>query len=254
VTATPASQNVTLGSAIAPVVFTSDSVATFAVTGTEGTGLTYVVATDGKSVTVSGTPTAAGAINISVTATAHELTSAAATSDITVNKAPVAPVVTVDIPSQIAIAGAAITPVVFTSDSVATFSVTGIDGTGLTYDVATDGKSVTVSGAPTAAGTINISVTATAHELTSDETTSSVTVETPTPVEETEGSQIVWTYENNIVSVSGIEASSMKVISFSGNEIVAAKGNAIDVTVAPQQFIVVAVDSKGKTVSKKLSK
>nr|MCR5297980.1 hypothetical protein [Paludibacteraceae bacterium] len=78
--------------------------------------------------------------------------------------------------------------------------------------------------------------------------------ETPTPVEETEGSQIVWTYENNIVSVSGIEASSMKVISFSGNEIVAAKGNAIDVTVAPQQFIVVAVDSKGKTVSKKLSK
>ncbi len=248
------SQIVIAGAAITPVVFTSDSVATFSVTGIEGTGLTYDVATDGKSVTVSGAPTAEGAINISVTATAHELTSAAATSDITVNKAPVAPVVTVDVPSQIVIAGAAITPVVFTSDSVATFSVTGIEGTGLSYDVAADSKSVTVSGAPTAAGTINISVTATAHELTSDETTSSVIVETPTPVEETEGSQIVWTYENNIVSISGIEASSMKVISFSGNEIVAAKGNAIDVTVAPQQFIVVAVDSKGKTVSKKLSK
>ena len=410
VTATPASQNVTLNDAITPVVFTSDSVATFAVTGIDGSGLSYVVAADGKSVTVSGTPTAAGAINISVTATAHELTSAAATAtvnvtdgsvtpgtciDLTLGAAPtvsnggipaqlqnaryvaytsgssyestgfkcgkgadslvvdlkddptlsfksftfqvtydyakanakvstgvitygyiskhgstsvqsvditstdgtatrtvnlpagtkylalvrnvgtsmtinslcfeleegaapaptpVAPVVTVDVPSQTVIAGAAITPVVFTSDSVATFSVTGIEGTGLTYDVAADSKSVTVSGAPTAAGTINISVTATAHELTSDETTSSVIVKTPTPVEETEGSQIVWTYENNIVSVSGIEASSMKVISFSGNEIVAAKGNAIDVTAAPQQFIVVAVDSKGKTVSKKLSK
>ncbi|MBQ4357781.1 MAG: DUF4832 domain-containing protein, partial [Paludibacteraceae bacterium] len=332
VSATPASQNVTLGSAIAPVVFTSDSVATFAVTGTEGTGLTYVVATDGKSVTVSGTPTAAGTINLSVTATAHELTSAAATASVNVtdggsssvsdwwnfsdddfaavfdasgsltsnavvrglrllaasdknmtyttkantftdgenltycidtkgkgtanaNRAfkfkvngpctikayaqataartvifatdagtsnennditgsgyfivsykytgaadsiqmyssssaikfygikviygasgPDAPVVTATPASQNVTLNDAITPVVFTSDSVATFAVTGIEGTGLSYDVATDGKSVTVSGTPTAAGTINISVTATAHELTSAAATATVNV------------------------------------------------------------------------------
>ncbi|MBP5307169.1 MAG: hypothetical protein J6Y79_03870, partial [Paludibacteraceae bacterium] len=84
--------------------------------------------------------------------------------------------------------------------------------------------------------------------------TAVVNVETPTPVDETEASIVTWTVENNIASISGIDAVSIRIFSFAGNEIASGKGNAIDVTVAPQQFIVAATDRNGKTYSKKLSK
>ncbi|MBP5307476.1 MAG: putative Ig domain-containing protein, partial [Paludibacteraceae bacterium] len=67
VTAAPATQSVTVGTAITPIVFTSDSSAvTFSITALPA-GLTST--DNGKTLTVSGTPTSTGETTITVTAT-----------------------------------------------------------------------------------------------------------------------------------------------------------------------------------------
>ncbi|MBP5306419.1 MAG: hypothetical protein J6Y79_00005, partial [Paludibacteraceae bacterium] len=157
------SQELTLGSAISDILITSNQDVTFSVTGLPD-GVSYT--STATSLTISGTPTAIGNNTIVVTAQNGASLSGSIEATITVNAAPVlpaiAPEVLVSPAAQTITVGDAITPIVFTSDSVATFSVTGIDGTGLTSVVAADSKSVTVSGTPSAEGEIDITVTATA--------------------------------------------------------------------------------------------
>ncbi|MBO7202211.1 MAG: InlB B-repeat-containing protein, partial [Paludibacteraceae bacterium] len=85
----PASTTIsaTQGVAITPITFSSDVAATFNVTGLPE-GLSATTAADGKSVTISGTPTGYGSSNFTVSATAYGKTSSVSGSVTVAQKLP----------------------------------------------------------------------------------------------------------------------------------------------------------------------
>ena len=158
-TATATAITVNKLSAVTALKIMSDSAATWTIDKALPAGLTGTVSADGKTYTISGTPTAVqAATSYTVKATTASGTSANQAVTITVNA--VAPVVTAPSNATQNVAlGEAIGNISFSSsDADAVFSVEGLPA-GLT--AVKNGSTYTISGTATAAGKFTYTVTAT---------------------------------------------------------------------------------------------
>lgn len=153
-------QYIILGNAITTIVYTYGGSATgAAVTGLPG-GVSYSVNTSAKTVTISGTPTAASNATYTVTTSQSSGNAASLSGTITTTApAPATLVLTSGSANQSIILGNAIVPIVYTYGGAASgAAVTGLP-TGVSASVNTTAKTVTISGTPTAAQVAAYTVT-----------------------------------------------------------------------------------------------
>ena len=254
---TPANTTIvaTEGSEITPVTFSTNKVSTFEVVGLPN-GLTYEVAADGKSITISGAPTEAGDFNYSVTAKADGLSSTIE-GNCSIAEKPVAPEITEPTNGTQEIeVGTAIEDIVITVDKASEFEVNGLPN-GLTYEVAADGKSITISGTPTEAGDFNYSVAAKADGLSNIFNGSFNITEPKDPSTGIDNATNVfqWKQTSNTISIEGANVKSMRLISLTGSLIAQSSNNSIEITSLPTgTYIVIAQLSNGQTSNYKFAK
>jgi len=176
-----ASQTVSVGTAITPIVYTWGGTATgVTMTGSFPAGVAGVSNAGAKTYTISGTPTAAGAFTYTLTTTQSSGTAATATGTITA-VALVAPTLalTAGTASQSVLLTSAITNIVYTWGGGATdVTVTSLPaGVIATKDVVA--KTVTLSGTPTAVGATTYSIVTIGGLAPMVTKTGTITVTTP---------------------------------------------------------------------------
>jgi len=181
-------QTITVGDAIADIVYTWGGSATEAnVTWTSDVpaGVTVTPDAEAKTVTISGTPEAAGVYEYSISSTDGTAVSTTLTGQITVNSTEVP---TLDLTSgsneQTIALGDAITDIVYTwgnsaTEANVTWTPAGTpDGITVTPDATA--KTVTISGTPASIGTYSYSITSTDGTAVSDPLTGKITVNNKT--------------------------------------------------------------------------
>lgn len=150
-------QTVNYGTDISAITYSYGGTATaVTVSGLDGTGLSYAMDATAKTVTISGTPTTS--VSYMVTTSGTSGTAISLSGTITVVAQTLTLTSSNGTDNQTVQTGTAITPIVYTYGGTATgVTVTGLDGTGLSYS--TSGSTVTISGTPTTA--VNYTVTTT---------------------------------------------------------------------------------------------
>jgi hypothetical protein len=133
------------------------------------TGLPAGLSVDTSSGIISGTPTATGSSNVTISATNAGGTGSA-TLNITVN--PPAPVITS------ALAASGVRDSAFNYQITASNSPTSYNATGLPAGLSVDTNSGVISGTPTAAGTSNVTISAT-NDGGTGSATLTLTIDTP---------------------------------------------------------------------------
>ena len=149
-------QTVCSGTAITSTVYTFGGSATNATVSNLPAGLSSDVNTGAKTVTISGTPTASGTYTITTSGHTPPCTAATIQGTITVNAASTISL-TSGTQNQTVCPGTAITSTVYTFGGSATNATVSNLPAGLSSNVDTGAKTVTISGSPTAGGTYTIS-------------------------------------------------------------------------------------------------
>lgn len=158
-------QTITKTESISNITYTYTGNATITWTGTDSEttapdGIT-VTAADGN-ISISGTPTTEGTYGYTIAATAINGGTPANDSKsgtITVNALPAPVISTTSTTTQSITIGDAISSITYNSDIAANWTVTGLPS-GVTYEVAGNNKSITISGTPSAIATSNFTVKA----------------------------------------------------------------------------------------------
>jgi len=143
-----ANQTVASGSAISSIVYTWGGDATDAsVTGIPASGITFAKNTTAKTITITGTPTAGVSYSVSTSGTLGTPVTASGTISLSTAQLLTTPLNA----NQTVTPGTAISTMVFTWGGVATdASVTGLPASGLTFVKDAVGKTITITGTPSA--------------------------------------------------------------------------------------------------------
>ena len=152
VISSPTSASATVGTAFSYQITASNSPTSYAATGLSGTGLSVNTATGA----ITGTPTAAGTITSTISAT-NASGAGTATLTITVAAAGGAAPVISSATSANATVGTAFSYQITASNSPTSYAANGLSGTGLSVNTSTGA----ITGTPTAAGTIAATISAT---------------------------------------------------------------------------------------------
>lgn len=169
----PATQNSTVGKAIAAFAAPAATISTGAAASYSAVNLPDGIAFDAASRTFSGTPSRVGAYTVTLTVSAGGVTQSktfawnVAAAAGTASPTPAAPTITVNVPAaQSATVSKAITALVLPAAKVSTGAAASYAVSGLPAGLAFNANNRTITGKPTAAGTYTVTVKVTAGGAT----------------------------------------------------------------------------------------